>query len=140
MSLARYVFSIKTKVKVGALQYAPYVIMWFNSDEDALDMQEWLETNLANYSKVAVSKTLQEASDNEIPTTHVITDTFDLAVRMKNAAGTPGMIFMNIPGVAPGYDASDLTNLGIVNAAGVSMNKVVSVIPSGRNVIQGSAV
>ena len=114
MANARYNFAIKVKPKVGRLQGLPFTTAWFVDDTAAMAFATWLETHLANYAKVSVSKVIHEpaAESWEIPKTHTLTDTEDVGVVMYNeAAGQKKRFYVTIPGIKKGEDISDINTL-----------------------------
>lgn len=135
----RYNFTIHAKVKVGRLIGMSFTTGYFAGDTEAIAFGIFLESILANYAKVSVSKVIWEAANNEIPATHTIQDTNDVNFLMVNSSDAQKQCLLTIPGTKMMYMA-DLETLNIYNENGELMDSIYKMDVTGKNVIEGGHV
>ena len=127
----RYVFTIHSKTKAGISVGGSFIVSYFPGDSAAISFAEWLEAGLANRAKVAVSKTIRMADNEELayPLANV-TDEQDIKLLLGSSQDRDVRVSIRVPKLGPEASAAGifngLTAKGVMNWEGKPLDKLLT--------------
>lgn len=148
MALQKYNFGIRSKVKVGRIQKRPYLIAFFENNNDALDFAATYEQFLANKAKMSVTVSMVAIGNEEITPNIELEDTKDFQVMAKYKHPTAAEYDSEterivIPGLKTSVTEAEVKQMVLtmstVDGQGneQNYNEIISIIPRVNNVVSG---
>ena len=140
MAVSRYNMPIRSKIKVGRMKSFPCVVGYFNSDIEAEAARVYIQSLMANYASVGLTKTLVQNNEGELADPPSINDTFDIQLILGNSTNADVRQLTTIPGANTDISPTLFLALGWHSAAGTACDVISKKRIDTYNVVAGDKI
>lgn len=140
MAVARYNMPIRSKVKVGRMKSFPCVVGYFASDLEAEAARVYIQSLMANYASVGLTKTLVQNNEGELADPPSVNDTFDIQLILGSSVNGDVRQLTTIPGANSDINATVFLALGWHSSAGTACDVISKKRIDTYNVIAGDKI
>lgn len=134
----RYVFTIHSKTKHGVAAGGSFIVSYFPGDQAAITFADWLETHvLANYARVAVSKTIRMANNEEVPVFGPMEDEQTVKLLLGTSEDRDVRVSVRMPKLKVGLPsdwAENLSAAGMQTYKGQPLDRIISMSATLQNI------